>query len=75
MKGQLASETKISKDAKSILEFLDGTEAKIIMESGYNHEHIYDLLKEGCQGSSSTVGQGDRLCEGEERQGVSHSGS
>ncbi len=44
--GRIASETKISKDAKSILGFLDGTDAKVVMESGYNHEHIYDLLKE-----------------------------
>jgi transposase len=44
--GRIANETKISKDAKGILEFLGGTDAKIVMESGYNHEHIYDLLKE-----------------------------
>jgi len=45
-KGQIASETKISKDAKSILQFLEGSDARVVMESGYNHEHIYDLLKE-----------------------------
>ena len=44
-RGQIASETKISKDAKRILEFLDGSDASVVMESGYNHEHIYDLLK------------------------------
>jgi transposase len=45
-RGQIASETKISKDSKRILEFLDGSDATVVMESGYNHEHIYDLLKE-----------------------------
>jgi transposase len=45
-RGQIASETKLSKDAKSILEFLEGSGATVVMESGYNHEHIYDLLKE-----------------------------
>jgi transposase len=44
--GRIESEIKISKDAKGIFELLDGTDAKIVMESGYNHEHIYDLLKE-----------------------------
>ncbi len=44
--GRIENELKINKDAKSILEFLDGTDAEIVMESGYNHEHIYDLLKE-----------------------------
>ena len=44
--GQIASETKISKDSKRILEFLEGSDARVVMESGYNHEHIYDLLKE-----------------------------
>ncbi len=45
-RGQIASETKIGRDANNILEFLDGSEATVVMESGYNHEHIYDLLKE-----------------------------
>ena len=45
-RGRVASETKLSKDAKGILEFLNGTDAKVVMESGYNHEHIYDLLRE-----------------------------
>ncbi|MGA2873899.1 MAG: IS110 family transposase [Nitrososphaerales archaeon] len=44
--GQITSETKIAKDAKNILEFLDGSDATVVMESGYNHEYIYDLLKE-----------------------------
>ncbi|MHB2035622.1 MAG: IS110 family transposase, partial [Nitrososphaerales archaeon] len=42
----MASETKISKDSRWILEFLDGSDATVVMESGYNHEHIYDLLKD-----------------------------
>ena len=45
-RGQVTAETKITKDAKSILEFLDGSDATVVMESGYNHEYIYDLLKE-----------------------------
>jgi hypothetical protein len=45
-KGQIANETKISKDAKSILQFLEGSDATVVMESGYNHERIYYLLKE-----------------------------
>jgi transposase len=45
-KGQIASETKTIKDANIILEFLNGSKATVVMESGYNHEHIYDLLKE-----------------------------
>ena len=44
--GQIANETKLSKDAKAIMEFLEGSDATVVMESGYNHEHIYDLLKE-----------------------------
>jgi len=39
-RGQIASETKTIKDADNILEFLDGSNATVVMESGYNHEHI-----------------------------------
>ena len=45
-RGKIANETKTSKDANNILEFLDGSKATVVMESGYNHEHIDDLLKE-----------------------------
>jgi transposase len=45
-KGQIANEAKINRDANNILEFLNGSRATVVMESGYNHEHIYDLLKE-----------------------------
>lgn len=44
--GRIANEAKLGNDAKGIREFLHGTDAKVVMESGYNHEHIYDLLKE-----------------------------
>ena len=44
--GQIANERKTVKDANNILEFLNGSNATVVMESGYNHEHIYDLLKE-----------------------------
>ena len=44
--GKMIRESKISKDENSLLEFLDGTSASVVMESGYNHQHVYDLLKE-----------------------------
>jgi transposase len=44
--GALVRESKMGKDEESILKFLDGTQASVVMESGYNHQHIYDLLKE-----------------------------
>jgi len=44
--GKVIRESKIGKDEDRILEFLDGTQASVVMESGYNHQHIYDLLKE-----------------------------
>jgi transposase len=39
---------KAMKEAKmaEILEFLDGTHAYVVMESGYNHQRIRDVLKE-----------------------------
>lgn len=44
--GILVRESKMGKDEESILKFLDGTKASVVMESGYNHQHIYDLLKD-----------------------------
>ena len=44
--GKVVKESKMGKDEDRILEFLDGTQASVVMESGYNHQHIYDLLKE-----------------------------
>jgi transposase len=44
--GRIVRESKMGKDEERILGFLDGTQAKVVMESGYNHQHIYDLLKE-----------------------------
>lgn len=44
--GKIVRESKMGKDADSILAFLDGTRARVVMESGYNHQRIYDLLKE-----------------------------
>ena len=44
--GRALKESKMDKDERSILEFLDGTNAKVVMESGRNHQHIYDLLRE-----------------------------
>jgi transposase len=44
--GRIVRESRVEKDEQRILEFLDGTGASVAMESGYNHQHIYDLLKE-----------------------------
>jgi len=44
--GKVIRESKVGKDENRILEFLGGTQASVVMESGYNHQHIYDLLKE-----------------------------
>ena len=44
--GKVMRESKVAKDEKRILEFLDGTNASVVMESGYNHQHIRDVLKE-----------------------------
>lgn len=44
--GRIVRESKMGKDEESILRFLDGTRARVVMESGYNHQHIYDVLKE-----------------------------
>ena len=43
--GQIVRESKMGKDEEKILGFLDGTQARVVMESGYNHQHIYDVLK------------------------------
>src|ERR1700691_3936169 len=44
--GQIVRESKLPKDEEKILEFLGGTHASVVMESGYNHQHIRDRLKE-----------------------------
>jgi transposase len=44
--GKIVRESKMGKNEDRIHEFLDGTHASVVMESGYNHQHIYDLLKE-----------------------------
>jgi len=51
--GKIVKESKMGKDEDKILGFLDGTRAKVVMESGYNHQHIYDVLKE--EGYNVTV--------------------
>jgi hypothetical protein len=33
--GKIVRESKVGKDAERILEFLDGTQASVVMESGY----------------------------------------
>lgn len=44
--GRIVRESKVTKDEEKVLEFLDGTNASVVMESGYNHQHISDLLRE-----------------------------
>jgi transposase len=44
--GRIVRESKTIKDEERILGFLDGTNASVVMESGRNHQHIYDVLKE-----------------------------
>jgi transposase len=44
--GRVVRESKIEKEEERILELLRGTNAKVVMESGYNHQRIYDVLKE-----------------------------
>jgi len=44
--GRIVKESKTVKDEGRILAFLDGTDASVVMESGRNHQHIYDVLKE-----------------------------
>jgi hypothetical protein len=43
--GRIIKESKMGKDEQRILGFLDGSRARVVMESGYNHQHIYDVLK------------------------------
>ena len=44
--GTLVKEAEMRRDGKEILEFLDVTNAEVVMESGLNHQYIRDLLKE-----------------------------
>src|SRR5215467_7471773 len=44
--GKIVNELKIKKRADSVLKFLNGTNASVVMESGYNYQYLlYDLLK------------------------------
>lgn len=43
--GKIIKEIKTRKQADTILQFLKGTHANVVMESGYNHQYLYDLLK------------------------------
>ncbi len=44
--GKIVKEAKVKKQAELVLRFLKGTNAAVVMESGYNHQFLYDLLKE-----------------------------
>lgn len=44
--GKIVKEVKIKKQADLILQFLHETNADVVMESGYNYQYLYDLLKE-----------------------------
>ena len=43
--GKIVNELKIKRQANSVLRFLKGTNANVVMESGYNYQYLYDLLK------------------------------
>ena len=43
--GKIVNELKIKKQADSVLKFLKGTNANVVMESGYNYQYLNDLLK------------------------------
>jgi hypothetical protein len=42
---RIVNELKIKRQADSVLKFLKGTNANVVMESGYNYQYLYDLLK------------------------------
>ena len=43
---KIIRESKLGEDYDCILRFLDGTQAKVFMESGYNHEYVCNVQKE-----------------------------
>jgi transposase len=43
--GKIVNELKIKRQADNVLKFLKGTNANVVMESGYNYQYLYDLLK------------------------------
>jgi hypothetical protein len=43
--GKIVNKLKIKKQADTVLRFLKGTDANVVMESGYNYQYLYDLLK------------------------------
>jgi hypothetical protein len=43
--GKVVKELTIKKQADNVLKFLNGTDAKVVMESWYNYQYLYDLLK------------------------------
>jgi hypothetical protein len=42
--GKVVNELKIKKRADSVLKFLNGTNASVVMESAYNYQYLYDGL-------------------------------
>jgi len=43
--GKIVNELKIKKQADTVLRFLKGTDTNAVMESGYNYQYLYDVLK------------------------------
>jgi transposase len=43
--GKIVNELKIKRQADSVLQFLNSTNANVVIESGYNYQYLYDLLK------------------------------
>lgn len=44
--GNLIREAKMERRPERILEFLEDTNASVVIESGYNHQFLYDTLKQ-----------------------------
>lgn len=42
---KIVKESTLEKQADSALKFLNGTNANAVIESGYNYQYLYDLLK------------------------------
>jgi wobble nucleotide-excising tRNase len=54
--GKIVNELKIKKQADTVLRFLKGTDANVVMESAYNYQYLYDLLKsKGYNVKNSTI--------------------
>jgi hypothetical protein len=44
--GRIVKESKMVEDEEKVLRFLEGRNASVVVESGRDHQHIHDVLKE-----------------------------